>query len=174
MSAPSSTARALAVHLGDIADVIDSISVETYRRTRDDRVSGSVGAHVRHVLDHVTALLEPASEGLVDYDSRRRQTLVEIHQPTAIAELRRLAFVLCLLRDADELRACRLSAVVSADGRRFETPTLFGRELVFVLSHTVHHQAIIALLLATEGRRTPARFGLAPSTPTLESCAQSA
>jgi len=174
MSAPSSAARALAVHLTDIADVVDSIDVATYRRTREDRVSGSVGAHVRHVLDHVTALIEPAADGLVDYDSRRRQTLVEHHQATAITELRRLAFGLCLLRNADERKPCRLSAVVSADGRRFETPTMFGRELVFVLSHTVHHQAIIALLLATEGRRTPTRFGLAPSTPTLESCAQSA
>ncbi len=174
MSAPSATARALAVRLGDLADVVASIDEATYRRTRDDRVSGSVGAHVRHVLDHVAALIEPRTDGLIDYDTRCRQTLVEQHQPTAIAELRRLAFALWHVPEADEPRVRRLSAVVSDDGRRTETPTLFGRELVFVLSHTVHHQAIIALLLASEGRRTHARFGLAPSTPTLTPCAQSA
>jgi hypothetical protein len=39
-----------------------------------------------------------------------------------------------------------------------------GRELAFVLSHTVHHNALIAIMAQTLGVPVPARFGYAPST----------
>ena len=44
------------------------------------------------------------------------------------------------------------------------------RELAFVISHTVHHQALIAMLLAVAGLQVPESFGLAPSTPRLARC----
>jgi uncharacterized damage-inducible protein DinB len=40
-----------------------------------------------------------------------------------------------------------------------------ARELLFVISHTIHHQALIAVLLSAAGRTVPEAFGLAPSTP---------
>jgi uncharacterized damage-inducible protein DinB len=40
-----------------------------------------------------------------------------------------------------------------------------ARELAFVVSHTIHHQAIIALLMSFQGLAVPAQFGYAPSTP---------
>jgi uncharacterized damage-inducible protein DinB len=40
-----------------------------------------------------------------------------------------------------------------------------ARELAFVVSHTIHHQAIIGLLLAVHGHTVPDRFGHSPSTP---------
>jgi hypothetical protein len=38
------------------------------------------------------------------------------------------------------------------------------RELQFLLSHTVHHYALIALMLRTQGYEPGAEFGVAPST----------
>ena len=172
--ARSSSGAAVASHLVEIASVLDHLDDGTYREVRPDRVSGSVGAHVRHVLDHVAALVEPSEPAVVDYDSRRRGTLVEHHRLTGIAELRRLALRLQRLTAAADGEIVELSAVVAASGARVRTRTTVGRELVFVLSHTVHHQAIIALLLASRGQALPDRFGLAPSTPSFEPCAQSA
>jgi len=40
-----------------------------------------------------------------------------------------------------------------------------GRELAFVNSHTIHHQALIAVLLELSGVQVPDHLGLAPSTP---------
>ena len=40
-----------------------------------------------------------------------------------------------------------------------------GRELAFVNSHTVHHEAMIAVLLSLAARDVPDRLGLAPTTP---------
>jgi hypothetical protein len=40
-----------------------------------------------------------------------------------------------------------------------------GREVAFVTSHTVHHNAILGQLLCAHGVHVPLRFGIAPSTP---------
>jgi hypothetical protein len=40
-----------------------------------------------------------------------------------------------------------------------------GRELAFVASHTIHHQALIAMLLGVQDVDAPDRLGYAPSTP---------
>lgn len=42
--------------------------------------------------------------------------------------------------------------------------TSVGRELRFLLSHTVHHCALIAILLSLRGGEVPNGFGIAPST----------
>ncbi|MBM4187475.1 MAG: hypothetical protein FJ206_09205 [Gemmatimonadetes bacterium] len=39
-----------------------------------------------------------------------------------------------------------------------------GRELQFLVSHSVHHFALIKLLLANDGPVLPREFGVAPST----------
>jgi hypothetical protein len=59
----------------------------------------------------------------------------------------------------------RVSSLVSASGETVIGWSTLGRELAFVLSHTIHHQALIALLLAIRGLHVPDRFGYAPSTP---------
>jgi hypothetical protein len=45
-----------------------------------------------------------------------------------------------------------------------EVETTVGRELAFVLSHTVNHNALIAVMALTLGVPVPDRFGYAPST----------
>jgi hypothetical protein len=42
--------------------------------------------------------------------------------------------------------------------------TTVGREFAFVLSHTVHHNALIAVIAKLLGVQVPERFGYAPST----------
>ena len=171
---PSPESAAVADRLADLAAVIDGLDDVTYLTARQDGVSGSIGAHVRHAIDHVTALVEPASPGLIDYDTRRRGTKIERSRRAAVRELRRLAAALRQISKARSIRLVTVDAVIDSSGRRVKSISTLGRELIFVLSHTVHHQAIIALLLATSGRLLPERFGLAPSTPSRPPCAQSA
>ena len=52
------------------------------------------------------------------------------------------------------------------DGTQVTAVTSVGRELAFVMSHTIHHLAVIALLLRDLGIEVPPRFGYAPTTPT--------
>ena len=169
----SASALALAARLVELAAVVESLDDVTYVAARRDGVSGSIGAHVRHTLDHVAAVLEPATADVIDYDTRRRGTEIETRRSGAAAELRRLARALQSSGPAFDRRV-ELSAVIDPTGRRVRAESTLERELVFTLSHTIHHQAIVALLMADAGRTTPARFSLAPSTPSRVPCAQSA
>lgn len=174
MMPTASVSVALAGRLFELAGVIEDLDDRTYVGVRQDGVSGSIGAHVRHTIDHVAALVDGSSAGRVDYDSRRRGTVVESSRTAARAELERLAQKLQWLPDEELEAPIELLAVVDRSARRVSAFSTVARELVFVLSHTVHHQAIIALLLASAGQSTPDGFGLAPSTPGRESCAPSA
>ncbi|MEK6687797.1 MAG: hypothetical protein AABZ01_04975, partial [Gemmatimonadota bacterium] len=47
-----------------------------------------------------------------------------------------------------------------------------GRELLFLLSHTVHHFAVIRLLLQRQGTDSDPRLGVAPSTEAYKAAAR--
>jgi uncharacterized damage-inducible protein DinB len=175
MKAPAtSAARSLADCLSELSSVVGVTDDVTYHATREDRVSGSIAAHVRHTIDHLVALFDGIKLGCIDYDSRRRGTDIERSRMAARAELDRLTHLLYWLSEDDLRVALEVDGVVAESGRRVTSYSTVARELMFVLSHTIHHKAIIALLLATRGQRTPERFAMAPSTPGLAPCAQSA
>lgn len=156
---------ALADVLLDLAGVVRPLTAPEFTR-RSMRASGSIGAHVRHCLDHVWALERGIATGELCYDHRERDTVVEREPELAASRLRRACVRLGGIGDAILERRLMLVAQLHGDGRTIRVPTTAGRELAFVISHTIHHSALIALLLEREDREVPERFGLAPTTPT--------
>jgi hypothetical protein len=63
MRSPLLPAFALAEHLDALAEVVERVSDFDYLARPSSGVSGSIGAHVRHCVDHVTALLDRTAEG---------------------------------------------------------------------------------------------------------------
>jgi uncharacterized damage-inducible protein DinB len=158
-------AGALAGCLGDLASVLERVSDLDYIAKPPGGVSGAIGAHVRHCLDHVDAVLDPAPDGVVRYDGRRRHPILETDRQVAAATLRRSAARLeALTRDTADAPLL-LESQVDRQGGCVQVISSLARELVFVLQHTIHHQALVALLLAGRGVPVPHTFGYAPSTP---------
>ncbi len=160
-----SLCRPLVGLLDEMGDLIAHLDDDSYAAPAPGRSSGGVGGHVRHCLDHVSALLTAVDTGVCAYDRRVRGTDVELDRRAA---LRRIVDL------QDGLRHCGTSAVeqpvsvetqIDRDGATLVTTSTVGRELVFVANHTVHHNAIVAQLLRGRGVPTGRRFGVAPSTP---------
>ena len=133
--------------LDEMRSIIERIDDESYAAPARGRPGGGIGGHVRHCLDHVSALLTGTRTGLCAYDRRARGTTVETC---------RLAAIHCILDlEADLLRLdCHLFEVpvdvetqVDTSGAFLVTTSTVGRELMFVISHTIHHNALIARLL---------------------------
>lgn len=157
--------------LGQLAATIDGLNDDQYTARRAREVSGSIGGHVRHCLDHVAALAAGVEYGGIRYDARLRGTAVESSRRAAVDEIARLVASLDALPAADVERGVSVLVRTSPDGPELPVPSTLARELTFVASHTVHHFAIIALLLHEMGVAVPPRFGYAPSTPSPEMAA---
>jgi uncharacterized damage-inducible protein DinB len=155
---------ALADVLGQLADAIRPLSAASFT-SRDFSSSGSIGAHVRHCLDHAWALERGIATGEICYDYRERDTVVEREPQLAVSRLCRARVRLGGISDALLDRPLTLVAQTHADGRSVRVRTTAGRELAFVITHTVHHSALIAILLEHADEGIPMRFGLAPTTP---------
>lgn len=152
--------------LDDVASLVATMDTTAYATSSVPGVSGSIGKHVRHLLDHVGALLEAGGASVVDYDRRQRGGPVESDPAEALATLFRLQRALESLPGRQQDEYVRVRIQLDADGASMTSWSTLGRELAFVINHTIHHQALIALLVATADRlMLPSRFGMAPSTP---------
>ena len=156
---------ALAAVLDDLAAVVDSLTEAQYVDSAIPGVSGSVGGHVRHCLDHVRALERAIETGVVDYDARDRDTRIEIDRTLAWALLlsarRRVAAVPASVLARPVVVRTRLHCGMQP----VEVLSSLEREVSFVIAHTIHHCATIAVLAGVTPERLPDRFGIAPSTP---------
>ena len=155
---------ALTTLLEQLRDVMTLMPVQVYRAQPAARVSGSVGAHVRHTLDHVSSLLRALEGGDLQYDHRARGTTLEVEPAVAVSEIERLLYRLDVRPPAPPERALTFATLIAPDRPPTLVRSTLARELAFVIQHTIHHCALIALLLEWQGMRTPHGFGVAAST----------
>jgi hypothetical protein len=125
-----------------------------------------IGAQIRHVLEFYECLFDGLSSGYVNYDARRRDPQVEANRAAAIARLEaarnRLLSDPMLRKDDILWTASEGSADASGQGS-FVLSSV-ARELQAVETHTVHHFAIIAMLLRHAGIPVPSNFGVSRAT----------
>lgn len=137
-----------------------------YANTKPPFFKGGVGSHFRHCIDFYDSFLASLATGKVNYASRRRNPLLESSRPQAIQEIKAIIAKLRRIPLADLQQAVEViteDAAAAADASEWGGSTL-ARELQSLLSHTVHHYAMIALALRLQGFEPPAAFGVAPST----------
>lgn len=150
--------------LKQLSEVVAKLGDPQYTQKPVGVVPSSVGGHVRHSLEHVRALLNAVDSGELNYDLRQRGTPVENSRCCAISEIDELISHLQHLPGNVADKTLNMSVILAADGEPILVQTTVGRELAFVLSHTVHHNALVGAMVRTLGGWLPDRFGYAPAT----------
>ncbi|MEW6273313.1 MAG: lysophospholipid acyltransferase family protein [Thermodesulfobacteriota bacterium] len=139
---------------------------ELVRRLDDATFRRGIGPQVRHCLDFYGCFLRGLAGRRVDYDARERDVLVESSRRIALERYAALIAALRELGEADAAVALQVRA--EADALPLGEPewgtSSVRRELQFLLSHTVHHHALVAELLRARGLEAADGFGVAPST----------
>jgi hypothetical protein len=107
-----------------------------YSRACKEVFSSTIGQHIRHCVEHY-----------VETDTNEA--------------LRRLAAIHASLGELSDIGR-RLG--VMDTGASSPSPSSDTREMQYLLSHTVHHFALIAVIAGLVGVSVPSDFGVAPST----------
>jgi uncharacterized damage-inducible protein DinB len=152
--------------LKQAVDVLTRLDDETYAAWSPSPGGSPVGVHFRHVFDHYQAFLTGLATGEIDYDARERRGPLERDRQLAVATA--LGFETDLSRLpanlADRPIRITLRSVAGDDTGPDWSQSSLRRELQFLVSHSVHHYALIRELLRQSGFDAGEGFGVAPST----------
>jgi uncharacterized damage-inducible protein DinB len=147
-----------------LGDLVRTLDTERYNARPKSMQCGAIGGHVRHVLDHLVAWLNGVEQGRVNYDDRRRDTDIEHDPAAALHAIKHHTARLADVSDAQLAERVDVLTSMTSCGALVELPSTHARELAFVFSHTIHHNAIIGTIARALGVGLPDHFGTAPST----------
>ena len=143
------------------------INQEQYCHLVSPHFSSSAGEHMRHILDHYMALKDGYAKGMVDYDLRKRGSLVESSKLEAEACWEEIATWLEQVCNEPNPHPIVIKSEVSIEHKQFaQVSSSLARELIFVASHAIHHFSLIAVICSLQGVKLDGIFGLAPATAT--------
>ncbi len=126
--------------------------------------NSSIGAHVRHIVDRYRCFLSGLEVGCIDYDDRKRGTSVETDVQVAAAALTETRGRFEVL-DPDTFGAeIPVRELVHYHGEPAIVASTLDRELMGLITHSIHHLAIIAMIARSSSFPVPPNLGKAPST----------
>jgi hypothetical protein len=155
---------------GQMTDVMDQLTNAQYTQYCVNLSGSTIGQHTRHIIEMYQCLLSGLQDGVVNYEARQRNILIESDKQFAARLLEEIE------KAVDQPnRSLRLYAGFdTANQEQVELDTNFYREIAYNLEHTIHHMALIKVgLLEISGIAIPEGFGVASSTIKYRrSCAQ--
>ncbi|MDR8391626.1 hypothetical protein NC796_10770 [Aliifodinibius sp. S!AR15-10] len=142
-----------------LSDIDDTL----YLNEESPHHKSAVGKHMRHILEHYLSLLGNAN-GRLDYDSRARDERIENNRLHAVTKAKQI--IEKLKKHAADQRFLdkRLKVKNNEGDPNSWSVSSVQRELQFLVSHTVHHYSLIAIILRIQGYKPDEEFGVAPST----------
>lgn len=152
--------------LGQAAQLLTQVDDRRYIAVHPASPRGSIAGHLRHVIEFYQCFLAGRAHGQIDYNQRARDERIERSSTHAIEAIAKLVGQLRELLPVDG--GARLSVALEGSSGplvSWSTSSVL-RELDYLQSHTVHHYALIAMLLRLQGIEPGADFGVAPSTLT--------
>jgi hypothetical protein len=144
-------------------DLLARIPESVFTLSRTGR--SPVSSQYRHVLEHYHCFFDGLASGRIDYDARRRDQSLAASRDRAADATRTLIETFEADRWALESSPLdvQMRTATEADAAEWHRSSV-GRELQFLVSHTVHHYALIKLMVEAEGIAMDREFGIAPST----------
>ncbi len=150
------------------AHLLQLIFAEAY--VDSSRGTSSVGVHIRHILDRFHCFFTGLPVGSIDYDARKRDKSVENKMDVATIALDSLGRRIETMAALDHLETpITVRESVHYRGPAVTMRSTVGRELMGLVTHSIHHLAIIALIVKSYGYEMDSDFGKAASTILYES-----
>lgn len=126
-----------------LSDAVRQIREEDFNKPSLSLSHASVGQHVRHTLEFFICLEDGFEQGVVNYDKRAHDKLIESDKTIALAAIARIIDFVGS-RSLDK----KLFLEVGYDQHEENFVTIetnYLRELTYNIEHAVHHMAIMKI-----------------------------
>ena len=130
---------AIQYQLRHLKEVLQQLHSEDYTRKSVYMSGATVGQHSRHIIELLQCLLLGYEVSIVDYDSRKRNIVLETNHGYAIEMLDGLA-VSIIQKDKP---LTFFSSYHESGDAAVQMQTTYMRELAYNLEHTIHHMALL-------------------------------
>ena len=144
--------------LNELLDLLSQISDTDYSCPCHQLSNATIGEHTRHIIEMFQCLENQYEYGIVNYDIRKRDYLIQTN--TDFAQK-------CILQILNQIekpnKSLQLQQIV--DGEELLIDTNYNRELLYNLEHCIHHQALIKVaVIQSQTIKIDENFGVARST----------
>ena len=144
--------------LEELNDLLQKISDEDYAHPCHELSNATIGEHTRHIIEMFQCLKSQYEEGIVNYDQRQRNKLIQTNSEFAIAQIKEIQNSL-----DRENKKIKLQQII--DGEEIRIESNYFRELLYNLEHCIHHQALIKVAILMNSKlEVDENFGVARST----------
>lgn len=153
--------------LQQAVELLEPMTNEEFCDVVRPHLSGSIGQHLRHVIDHYLALEQGFASGLVDYNQRNREANIEVSVAAARDTIKAIQKWISSLTKTDLTKSVEVHSDVSIfQTMSVDCTSTLAREIEFVSSHAIHHFSLIGIIRSLQGASVPEHFGYAPATIT--------
>lgn len=150
--------------LEQLAAVVREIEQEDFTKPVDLLNNSTIGQHIRHTLEFFICLKENLHTGVINYDQRNHDHIIESDKFAALGVIYDLKLFLDTNKNDFPLRLAVSYDLSRDDFEKIDTN--YFRELSYNIEHAVHHMAIIKIGLKVTAPyvNIPSYFGVAVST----------
>jgi allophanate hydrolase subunit 1 len=144
--------------LNELINLLNQLSKTEYSNPCAELSNASIGEHTRHIIEMFQCLENQYDLGIVNYDNRERNVLIQTDIECAIQHILEIKRSL-----KKENKSIDLQQII--DGSAIRIQSNYYRELLYNLEHCIHHQALIKVaVLKCENVTVDENFGVARST----------
>lgn len=144
--------------LNELIDLLNQLSKTEYSNSCAELSNASIGEHTRHIIEMFQCLENQYNLGIVNYDNRERNVLIQTDAVCAIKQIR-------IIQDNLEKKNKYIELQQIIDGEEIRIQSNYHRELLYNLEHCIHHQALIKVaVLQCKNVIVDENFGVARST----------
>ena len=145
-------------NLSENIELLRQLTNDEFTQKNPELSNATIGEHMRHIIELFGCLLENYDYGLINYDDRKRDILLQTDKNEAIAIIEKYLLELDKPNKPLSLTHNCFSPIELLQ-------TNYFRELIYNLEHSIHHQALIKVALHNLPHiKIPSSFGVAPST----------
>lgn len=129
--------------LSQLTDMVNQLTEQDFVKPVPTLGNSTLGQHLRHTLEFFICLEKGFTCGIINYDKRAHDKLIETDKLIALSVIGKIVeFINTQQTD----KALKLEAAYDLDKEEFITiETNYLRELVYNIEHAIHHMAIMKI-----------------------------